>query len=66
MVLDMQEIGNLQKFIDDINSAVDGITDFPDNAEEPLIDELGRTSAVVSVAINADLSQPELKALAEH
>ena len=66
MVLDMQEIGNLQQFIDDINSAVDGITDFPDDAEEPLIDELGRTSAVVSVAINADLSQPELKALAEH
>jgi multidrug efflux pump subunit AcrB len=66
MVLDMQEIGNLQKFIDDINSAVDGITDFPDDAEEPLIDELGRTSAVVSVAINAALSQPELKALAEH
>ena len=66
MVLDMQESGNLQQFIDDINSAVDGITDFPDDAEEPLIDELGRTSAVVSVAINANLSQPELKALAEH
>jgi len=66
MVLDMQEVGHLQQFIDDINSAVDGITDFPDDAEEPLIDELGRTSAVVSVALNADLSQPELKALAEH
>ena len=66
MVLDMQETGNLQQFIDDINSAVDGIDDFPDDAEEPLIDELGRTSAVVSVAINANLSQPELKALAEH
>ncbi|MCP4469909.1 MAG: efflux RND transporter permease subunit, partial [Gammaproteobacteria bacterium] len=66
MVLDMQETGNLQQFIDDINSAVDGITDFPDDAEDPLIDELGRTSAVVSVAISARLSQPELKALAEH
>jgi multidrug efflux pump subunit AcrB len=66
MVLEMQEIGNLQKFIDDINSAVDGITDFPDDAEEPLIDELGRTVAVVSVAIAAQLSQSELKALAEY
>ena len=66
MVLDMQETGNLQQFIDDVNSAVDSITDFPDDAEDPLIDELGRTSAVVSVAISADLSQPELKALAEH
>ncbi|MCP4980070.1 MAG: efflux RND transporter permease subunit [Gammaproteobacteria bacterium] len=66
MVLEMQETGDLQKFIDDVNSAVDGITDFPDDAEEPLIDELGRISAVVSIAINAQLSQPELKALAEH
>ena len=66
MVLDMQETGNLQQFIDDVNSAVDSVTDFPDDAEDPLIDELGRTSAVVSVAISADLSQPELKALAEH
>lgn len=66
MVLDMQEVGNLQQFLDDVNSAVDGITDFPDDAEEPLIDELGRTSAVVSVAINANLSRPELKALAEY
>jgi multidrug efflux pump subunit AcrB len=66
MVLEMQETGNLQQFIDDIHSAVDSITDFPDDAEDPLIDELGRTSAVVSVAISADLSRPELKALAEH
>ncbi len=66
MVFDMQESGDLQQFIDDVNSAVDGISDFPDDAEEPLVDELGRTSAVVSVAINAGLSQPELKALAEY
>ncbi|MCP4878420.1 MAG: efflux RND transporter permease subunit [Gammaproteobacteria bacterium] len=66
MVLEMHETGDLQKFIDDVNSAVNGITDFPDDTEEPLIDELGRTSAVVSIAINAQLSQPELKALAEH
>jgi multidrug efflux pump subunit AcrB len=66
MVLEMQESGDLQQFIDDVNSAVDGITDFPDDAEDPLIDELGRTSAVVSVAISAQLSPPELKALAEY
>ena len=66
MVLEMQEIGDLRQFIDDVRAAVDGITDFPDSAEEALIDELGRTSAVVSVAISADLSQPELKALAEY
>ncbi|NCF36121.1 MAG: AcrB/AcrD/AcrF family protein [Gammaproteobacteria bacterium] len=66
MVLEMQEVGNLQQFLDDVNSAVDSITDFPDDAEEPLIDELGRTSAVVSVAISAEMSPSELKALAEY
>ena len=66
LVLSMQETGDLQQFIDDVKSAVDGIVDFPDDAEEPIIEELGRTIAVVSVAISADLSQPELKGLAEY
>ena len=66
MVLDMLESGNMQQFIDDINAAVDGITDFPDDAEDPIVDELGRTSAVVNVAISADLTPSELKALAEY
>ena len=66
MVLSMQETGNLQQFIDDVKSAVDGIVDFPDDAEEPVVEELGRTLAVVSVAISADLSRPELKTLAEY
>jgi hydrophobic/amphiphilic exporter-1 (mainly G- bacteria), HAE1 family len=66
MTLDMQEAGNIQKFLDDVDAAVDGITDFPDNTEEPIVEELGRTKPVVSVAINAELAQAELKALAEY
>ena len=66
MVLDMQETGNLKQFMDDVISEVDAIDDFPDDAEEPVYKELGRTKPVVSVAINANLSQPELKALAEY
>jgi len=66
LTLDMQEQGNIQQFLNDVNAAVDGITDLPDNAEGPVVEELGRTKPVVSVAINADLAQPELKALAEY
>ena len=66
MVLDMQEAGDLKQFMDDITSEVDAIDDFPDDVEDPVITELGRTKPVVSVAINAELSQPELKALAEY
>lgn len=66
MTLEMQEAGDIKQFVDDINAAVDSITDFPENVERAVVEELARTDAVVSVAINADLSQSELKALAEH
>jgi len=66
MVLDMLESGDLRQFKDDVNSAVDGIVDFPDDAEDPVIEELGRTTPVVNIAISARLTPSELKALAEH
>ena len=66
LILEMRDEGNLQQFIDDVNSAVDAITELPEEAEEPTVVELGRTAPVASIAITADLSQAELKALAEH
>jgi HAE1 family hydrophobic/amphiphilic exporter-1 len=56
----------MQQFIADINSAVDGIVDFPGDAEDPIIQELGRTSPVVNIVISARLTPPELKTLAEY
>lgn len=65
--MEMQEEGNMRQFIDDIKAAVDGIVDFPEETEDPVITELNRTSPVVTVAITADsLTKPELKALAEY
>ncbi len=67
LTMEMQESGEIRQFIDDIKSAVDGITDFPANTEDPVITELGRTEPVVTVAITAkNLSSPELKTLAEY
>ena len=65
MVLDMFESGDMKQFLDDVRAEVDTIVDFPDDAEDPVIEELGRTSPVLNVAIRADLTPPELKALAE-
>lgn len=65
LTLEMQEAGVMREFIDDTNSAVDAISDFPDNTEDAVVKELGRTQPVVSVAITSDLSMPELKGLAE-
>lgn len=64
--MEMQESGDMSQFIDDIKAAVDGITDFPANTEDPVVTELGRNSPVVTVAITAkELTSPELKLLAE-
>lgn len=64
--LEMKEVGDMASFNDDVKSAVEGIITFPDNAEDPIIERLGRTQAVVSVAVTAKITRKELKALAEY
>jgi multidrug efflux pump subunit AcrB len=65
--LEMQEQGEIQQFTDDIKVAIDGIQNFPDAVEDPIVTQLGRISTVVNVAITADkLTTTELKNLAEY
>ncbi|BBB30806.1 efflux RND transporter permease subunit [Neptunomonas japonica] len=66
LTLEMQEAGDIKQFVDDVNAAIDGINDFPDKAEDPVVKELGRTEAVLSIAVTANNTMPELKALAEY
>jgi len=65
MTVKMFEQGDFSKFMDDINSAVDAINDFPIEAEQVTVSEIGRTQNVVSIALTANLPRPELKNLAE-
>ena len=65
MTLKMQETGNFDKFLNDVNSAVDGIDNFPANSETPIVEETGRTQEVVTIALTAELPDAELKTLAE-
>ncbi len=65
--LEMVEKGDIDAFYDDIKAAVDGVADFPDETEDPVIKELGRISMVANVAITStNLTRAELKALTEH
>lgn len=66
MVLEMQEAGDIKQFRDDVQAAVDTITDFPNDIENISVQELGRTDSVVTVAVVSDLPLPELKALTEY
>ncbi|MCF6195027.1 MAG: efflux RND transporter permease subunit, partial [Kangiellaceae bacterium] len=64
--LEMQESGNIDAFYDDIKSATDGISDFPEETEDPVIKQLGLISPVANIAITSiNLTSSELKALTE-
>ncbi|NYT47179.1 MAG: efflux RND transporter permease subunit [Candidatus Methanofishera endochildressiae] len=58
----MQEQGDFVQFNNDIRSAIDEVENFPEDSEEPIIKELGRTQDVVTVALSANIPKPELKA----
>ncbi|MCP4128200.1 MAG: efflux RND transporter permease subunit [Gammaproteobacteria bacterium] len=59
------EGATMPRFLDDVKSEIDAITDFPDQAENPIVEELGRTDAVASVAITGPDNPVSLKAYAE-
>jgi len=61
----MLEGAQMMRFLGDVKSAVDAIDDFPAQTETPVVDELGRTDAVVSVAITGPDDPVVLKAYAE-
>ncbi len=65
MTAKMLEAGNFEQFKDDVKRAVDSINNFPENAEEATVQELGTTQDVITLAIVANLPQTELKTLAE-
>ncbi|PCI60415.1 MAG: acriflavin resistance protein [Gammaproteobacteria bacterium] len=65
MTVKMLETGDFTKFLDDVNSAVNAVNDFPKEAELATVSELGRTQNVVSIALTAELPRTELKTLAE-
>jgi multidrug efflux pump subunit AcrB len=64
-VVELQEGGDFSRFLDDVRTEVEAIDSFPEQAEAPVIVELGRTDNVVAVAINGPMSSADLKAYAE-
>jgi len=64
-VVEMVEGGDIARFMDDIKSEVDAISNFPEETELPVIKELGRTDNVVAIAITGPMSSSDLKAYAE-
>lgn len=63
--VEMVEGGILDRFFSDIQTEIDAIDDFPDQVEDPIVKQLGRTDFVASVAITGPDDPSELKAYAE-
>jgi multidrug efflux pump subunit AcrB len=61
----MREGAEMTRFLDDVKSQIDTIDDFPDDVETPVIEELGRTEPVVSIAVTGPDDARALKAYAE-
>jgi len=61
----MREGADFDRFLNDIKTEVDAIDTFPDDADVPVIRQLGRTDFVLSIAIAGPMSAPHLKAYAE-
>ena len=61
----MTEGSSMTQFLDEVKSEIDAIDDFPDQVESPIVEELGRTDLVVSVAITGPNDPVILKAYAE-
>ncbi|KAB1440392.1 efflux RND transporter permease subunit [Pseudodesulfovibrio senegalensis] len=65
VVAEMVEGGDMRQFLDDVKTEVEAIDDFPDQAEIPVIRQLGRKDAVVAVAVSGPMSLPHLKLYCE-
>ncbi len=61
----MREGGDIDRFLDDVKAEIDGIQDFPEEAETPVVSQLGRADFVASIAVAGPLRPEDLKAYAE-
>jgi multidrug efflux pump subunit AcrB len=56
---------DVRKLLDDVKARVDAIDSFPEQTEEPVIQELLNRRQVINVAVSGDTDEQSLKALSE-
>lgn len=65
VIVEMQDGWDFVTFLSEVKTEVDAIDDFPDDTEEPVVREEGKTDMVASVAVTGPMSVPDLKAYCE-
>lgn len=66
VTVEMKEEGDLAEFYNDIRTEVEAIDNFPEDANDPVITEMGRTSHVVAIAVSGPMSVQHLKEYCEY
>ncbi|WP_341504033.1 efflux RND transporter permease subunit [Gallaecimonas sp. GXIMD4217] len=65
LTVEMREGGDIARLLTDIKTEIDAIDSFPDEAEAPVVKELGRDDPLITLAVSAELPDYQLKAYAE-
>ncbi|MEC7816738.1 MAG: efflux RND transporter permease subunit [Pseudomonadota bacterium] len=61
-IASMETRGDMGRFLDDIRTEIEALTDLPEEAEDPVIRELYRTSLVAAIAVYGPMSFSHLEA----
>ncbi|MFQ5524863.1 MAG: efflux RND transporter permease subunit [Thermoanaerobaculia bacterium] len=65
IVVEAMDGADIERLLNDIKARVDAIDTFPDEAEEPIIEEVIRRTQVIEVAVSGDADERSLKRLGE-
>src|SRR5690554_7729397 len=61
-IASMEPRGDMGRFLDDIRTEIEALTELPEEAEDPVIRELYRTSLVAAIAVYVPMSFSHLEA----
>ncbi len=65
VIVELEAGTDAQKVLNEIKARVDAIDTFPDEAEEPIIEEMSLRRQVISIAISGDTDERTLKRIGE-
>ena len=65
MTVEVETGYDVREVMDDVKSAIDSISELPDNAEKPIVSEAVLSAQVLSIAISADTDEKTLRKIAE-
>ncbi len=66
IALELEEGEDNARILDDVKSAVDGISTFPDNTETPIVNLLRRKREVLTIVVFGEVAEQSLREIAEN